>query len=50
MRLAKTDLMGIEAEDILASRVFEEEVDGEPSPDGEAEDNGQDGADKKDVE
>ena len=51
--LSRDDLMRIEAEDILASRVFEDEAEDGDSGDGDrAEANGQDGdqPDKRDVE
>jgi probable Rubsico expression protein CbbX len=52
--LSRTDLMRIEAEDILASRVFEDEGDGEDSSDNGSSENGSNGRrdepDKKDVE
>ena len=46
--LGKADLMRIEAEDILASRVFEEDENGNGGGDGDGQD--EDQPDKKDVE
>jgi len=46
-KLSKTDLMRIEAEDILASRVFDDEGDGEtPSENGAGDTDGDEEPDK----